>query len=68
MTRKRFIKLLMSRGTSRNRARNLAATVIYDTEQCGKWNKDRKQCGRVARIESMSYAWAEQYISTKMTI
>lgn len=65
MTRKRFIKLLMSRGYSRNLARKFALVVIEDTEQCGKWNKDKKQCGRVARIEPMQYTWTYRYILMK---
>lgn len=55
MTRKRFIKLLMSEGYSRNEARDIAAGVIWYTKRCAEWNAVYKQKGVCMRQGSGTY-------------
>lgn len=58
MTRKRFIKLLMSEGFSRNEARN-NAKFIADVTRCAcRANKIRKILGNEIRVDFKNYSYS----------
>lgn len=56
MTRKRFIKLLMSIGYPRNKAREVAEIVTGDNRYCGRCNKTFKRNGAVKLFFPITYA------------
>lgn len=55
MTRKRFIKLLMSKGMPRNDARIHAEWVVWDNRQTCKLNHIQKANGYTNRCMMLSY-------------
>ena len=55
MTRKRYIKLLMSEGYSRNLAREEVGHVVDYHQELAKYNKDYKAQGIFYRAKSLSY-------------
>ena len=55
MKKKRYIKLLMSRGMSRNDARTYAEWVIWHNLQANQINRFGKSCGSEYRIDFLSY-------------
>lgn len=56
MTRKKFIKFLMSIGISRNDAREYSAIIIDITKRFEGWNKVRKLRGSEIRFPPPTYA------------
>lgn len=56
MSRKRFIKLLMSQGASRNLARGIADIVIYQRRKNDKLNKIYAENGLSYRLPMFSYS------------
>lgn len=56
MTRKRFIKLLMSHGMSRNTARMCAGFVRRDNAIRAEWNRLSKTLGSGMRFDNITYA------------
>lgn len=58
MTRKRFIKLLMSEGYSRNEARDNAEFISCVTRRACMANKIRKMLGNEIRVDFSNYSYA----------
>lgn len=58
MTRKRFIKLLMSEGYSRNEARDNAEFISCVTRRACMANKIRKISGNEIRVDFSNYSYA----------
>lgn len=55
MTRKKYIKLVMSRGFSRNTARAVAAAVVRDNISVSGINQQMKWLGIDKRVPCISY-------------
>ena len=61
MTRKRFIKLCMANGESRDEARALANFVLMENEESARINKRWKAWGDTLRFPMSSYEKLARY-------
>lgn len=55
MTKKRYIKLLMSRGFSRNEAREMAWDIAFINKGFSRYNKAQKAEGKTGRLRLETY-------------
>lgn len=60
ISRKRFIKLCMAHGYSRNDARGFAFVVGFEDSAKSEFNRECKMIGTLTRAKKLSYARAVQ--------